>query len=216
MSLGMMVSINQRLDKETIGIIAEEFGYGVDFVSAEVQEAIEVEQDSERTWPSRPPIVTVMGHVDHGKTSLLDYIRKTNVIDGEAGGITQHIGSYSVELEDGARMTFIDTPGHEAFTAMRARGAQVTDLAIIIVAADDAVMPQTKEAISHAQSAEIPFIDRHQQMRPRESNPDKIRTELAELGIQVEEWGGKTQSQEDFGEDRNGHPRIAGKSDPGS
>ena len=196
MSLGMMVSINQRLDKETIGIIAEEFGYGVDFVSAEVQEAIEVEEDSEEDLLNRPPIVTVMGHVDHGKTSLLDYIRKTNVIDGEAGGITQHIGSYSVELEDGARMTFIDTPGHEAFTAMRARGAQVTDLAIIIVAADDAVMPQTKEAISHAQSAEIPFIVAINKCDREESNPDKIRTELAELGIQVEEWGGKTQSQE--------------------
>ncbi|MCH1582125.1 MAG: translation initiation factor IF-2, partial [Flavobacteriales bacterium] len=196
MSLGMMVSINQRLDKETIGIIAEEFGYGVDFVSAEVQEAIEVEEDSEEDLLTRPPIVTVMGHVDHGKTSLLDYIRKTNVIDGEAGGITQHIGSYSVELEDGARMTFIDTPGHEAFTAMRARGAQVTDLAIIIVAADDAVMPQTKEAISHAQSAEIPFIVAINKCDREESNPDKIRTELAELGIQVEEWGGKTQSQE--------------------
>ena len=196
MSLGMMVSINQRLDKETIGIIAEEFGYGVDFVSAEVQEAIEVEEDKEEDLLTRPPIVTVMGHVDHGKTSLLDYIRNTNVIDGEAGGITQHIGSYSVELEDGARMTFIDTPGHEAFTAMRARGAQVTDLAIIIVAADDAVMPQTKEAISHAQSAEIPFIIAINKCDREESNPDKIRTELAELGIQVEEWGGKTQSQE--------------------
>ena len=196
MSLGMMVSINQRLDKETIGIIAEEFGYGVDFVSAEVQEAIEVELDSAEDLISRPPIVTVMGHVDHGKTSLLDFIRKSNVIDGEAGGITQHIGSYSVELEDGARMTFIDTPGHEAFTAMRARGAQVTDLAIIIVAADDAVMPQTKEAISHAQSAEIPFIIAINKCDREESNPDKIRTELAELGIQVEEWGGKTQSQE--------------------
>jgi translation initiation factor IF-2 len=196
MSLGMMVSINQRLDKETIGIIAEEFGYGVDFVSAEVQEAIEVEVDSDDDLISRPPIVTVMGHVDHGKTSLLDYIRNTNVIDGEAGGITQHIGSYSVELEDGSRMTFIDTPGHEAFTAMRARGAQVTDLAIIIVAADDAVMPQTKEAISHAQSAEIPFLIAINKCDREESNPDKIRTELAELGIQVEEWGGKTQSQE--------------------
>ena len=211
MSLGMMVSINQRLDKETIGIIAEEFGYGVDFVSAEVQEAIEVEQDSEEDLLSRPPIVTVMGHVDHGKTSLLDYIRKSNVIDGEAGGITQHIGSYSVVLEDGARMTFIDTPGHEAFTAMRARGAQVTDLAIIIVAADDAVMPQTKEAISHAQSAEIPFIIAINKCDREESNPDKIRTELAELGIQVEEWGGKTQSQEVSAKTGLGIPELLEK-----
>ena len=211
MSLGMMVSINQRLDKETIGIIAEEFGYGVDFVSAEVQEAIEVEVDSEDDLVSRPPIVTVMGHVDHGKTSLLDYIRNTNVIDGEAGGITQHIGSYSVELEDGARMTFIDTPGHEAFTAMRARGAQVTDLAIIIVAADDAVMPQTKEAISHAQSAEIPFLIAINKCDREESNPDKIRTELAELGIQVEEWGGKTQSQEISAKTGMGIPELLEK-----
>ena len=211
MSLGMMVSINQRLDKETIGIIAEEFGYGVDFVSAEVQEAIEVEVDSEDDLVARPPIVTVMGHVDHGKTSLLDYIRNTNVIDGEAGGITQHIGSYSVELEDGARMTFIDTPGHEAFTAMRARGAQVTDLAIIIVAADDAVMPQTKEAISHAQSAEIPFLIAINKCDREESNPDKIRTELAELGIQVEEWGGKTQSQEISAKTGMGIPELLEK-----
>ena len=211
MSLGMMVSINQRLDKETIGIIAEEFGYGVDFVSAEVQEAIEVEQDSDDDLVTRPPIVTVMGHVDHGKTSLLDHIRKTNVTDGEAGGITQHIGSYSVLLEDGARMTFIDTPGHEAFTAMRARGAQVTDLAIIIVAADDAVMPQTKEAISHAQSAEIPFIIAINKCDREESNPDKIRTELAELGIQVEEWGGKTQSQEISAKTGAGIPELLEK-----
>ncbi len=211
MSLGMMVSINQRLDKETIGIIAEEFGYGVDFVSAEVQEAIEVEADSEDDLVSRPPIVTVMGHVDHGKTSLLDYIRNTNVIDGEAGGITQHIGSYSVEIEEGARMTFIDTPGHEAFTAMRARGAQVTDLAIIIVAADDAVMPQTKEAISHAQSAEIPFLIAINKCDREESNPDKIRTELAEMGIQVEEWGGKTQSQEISAKTGMGIPELLEK-----
>jgi len=211
MSLGMMVSINQRLDKETIGIIAEEFGYGVDFVSAEVQEAIEVEEDSDTDLVTRPPIVTVMGHVDHGKTSLLDYIRKTNVTDGEAGGITQHIGSYSVELDQGARMTFIDTPGHEAFTAMRARGAQVTDLAIIIVAADDAVMPQTKEAISHAQSAEIPFIIAMNKCDREESNPDKIRTELAELGIQVEEWGGKTQSQEISAKTGLGIPELLEK-----
>jgi len=211
MSLGMMVSINQRLDKETIGIIAEEFGYGVDFVSAEVQDAIEVEDDSDEDLISRPPIVTVMGHVDHGKTSLLDYIRSTNVIEGEAGGITQHIGSYSVELEGGARMTFIDTPGHEAFTAMRARGAQVTDLAIIIVAADDAVMPQTKEAISHAQSAEIPFLIAINKCDREESNPDKIRTELAELGIQVEEWGGKTQSQEVSAKTGMGIPELLEK-----
>ena len=211
MALGMMVSINQRLDKETIGIIAEEFGYGVDFVSAEVREAIEVEEDNEVDMISRPPIVTVMGHVDHGKTSLLDYIRNTNVTDGEAGGITQHIGSYSVKMDDGSRMTFIDTPGHEAFTAMRARGAQVTDLAIIIVAADDAVMPQTKEAISHAQSAEIPFIIAINKCDREESNPDKIRTELAELGIQVEEWGGKTQSQEISAKTGQGIPELLEK-----
>ena len=196
MALGMMVSINQRLDKETITIIAEEFNFIVDFVSAEVQDAIEVEKDKPEDLVSRPPIVTVMGHVDHGKTSLLDYIRDANVISGEAGGITQHIGAYSVELESGQKMTFIDTPGHEAFTAMRARGAQVTDLAIIVIAADDAVMPQTKEAISHAQAAEIPFIIALNKCDRDTANPDKIKQELSEMNILLEDWGGKIQGQE--------------------
>lgn len=196
MSLGMMVSINQRLDKETITIIAEEFNFIVDFVSAEVQEAIEVEEDKPEDLVPRPPIVTVMGHVDHGKTSLLDYIRDANVISGEAGGITQHIGAYSVELESGQKITFIDTPGHEAFTAMRARGAKVTDLAIIVIAADDAVMPQTKEAISHAQAAEIPFIIALNKCDQDTANPDKIKQELSEMNILLEDWGGKIQGQE--------------------
>ncbi|MEM7161687.1 MAG: translation initiation factor IF-2 [Bacteroidota bacterium] len=196
MSLGIFASINQRLDAETITIISEEFGYNVEFVSAEIQDAIQEEEDKEEDLLARSPIVTVMGHVDHGKTSLLDYIRKANVIAGEAGGITQHIGAYSVEVNDGKKITFLDTPGHEAFTAMRARGAQVTDLAIIVIAADDAVMPQTKEAINHAQAAGIPMIFAFNKMDRDAANADKIREELSQMNILVEEWGGKFQSQE--------------------
>jgi len=196
MNLGVMVSINQRLDAETINIVAEEFGYETEFVSADVTEAIENPEDKEEDLESRPPIVTVMGHVDHGKTSLLDYIRKANVIAGEAGGITQHIGAYNVKLGDGRHITFLDTPGHEAFTAMRARGAKVTDLAIIIVAADDDVMPQTIEAINHASAAGVPMVFAINKIDKPAANPDKIKEELANMNYLVEEWGGKYQSQD--------------------
>ncbi len=196
MSIGIMVSINQRLDAETINIVAEEFGFSTEYVSAEVQNAITEEADDENDLISRAPIVTVMGHVDHGKTSLLDHIRNTNVIAGEAGGITQHIGAYNVKLKDGRRITFLDTPGHEAFTAMRARGAQVTDIAIIIVAADDSVMPTTKEAIAHAQAANVPMVFAINKIDKPGANPDKIREDLANMNLLVEEWGGKYQCQE--------------------
>ena len=196
MSVGIMVSINQRLDAETINLVADEFGFKTEYVSAEVQEAVSEEEDDENDLISRSPIVTVMGHVDHGKTSLLDYIRKTNVIAGEAGGITQHIGAYNVKLEDGRRITFLDTPGHEAFTAMRARGTQVTDIAIIIIAADDSVMPTTKEAIAHAQAANVPMVFAINKIDKPGANPDKIREDLAQMNLLVEDWGGKYQCQE--------------------
>jgi len=196
MSLGIFASINQRLDAETIQIVADEFGYETEFISAELQDAITVVEDQPEDLIARPPIITVMGHVDHGKTSLLDRIRNANVTEGEAGGITQHIGAYSVTLKDGRKMTFLDTPGHEAFTAMRARGAQVTDVAIIIVAADDDVMPQTKEAISHAQAANVPMIFAINKIDKPGANPDRIREQLSAMNILVEDWGGKYQVQE--------------------
>ena len=196
MSLGMMVTMNQRLDAETLSIVADEFGYEVEFVTADIEDSILEEEDKEEDLVSRAPIVTVMGHVDHGKTSLLDYIRKENVIAGESGGITQHIGAYAVTLDDGQKISFLDTPGHEAFTAMRARGAQVTDLAIIVVAADDDVMPQTKEAISHAQAAGIPIVFAINKVDKPNANPDKIKESLSKMNLLVEDWGGKIQSQE--------------------
>ncbi|SHI88900.1 bacterial translation initiation factor 2 (bIF-2) [Mesonia phycicola] len=196
MSLGMMVTMNQRLDAETLSIVAEEFGFEVDFVNADIEESIEVEQDAPEDLVSRAPIVTVMGHVDHGKTSLLDYIRKENVIAGESGGITQHIGAYGVQLDNGEKIAFLDTPGHEAFTAMRARGAQITDIAVIVIAADDDVMPQTKEAISHAQAAGVPIIFAINKVDLPTANPEKIKEKLAAMNLLVEDWGGKVQSQD--------------------
>ena len=196
MMLGIMVTMNQRLDAETLTIVADEFGYEVEFVSAEVQESIVEDEDNPEDLRARSPIVTVMGHVDHGKTSLLDYVRHANVIAGEAGGITQHIGAYEVELKSGKRITFIDTPGHEAFTAMRARGAQVTDIAIIVIAADDEIMPQTKEAISHAQAADVPIVFAINKIDKPNANPDKIKEQLAAMDLLVEDWGGKFQSHD--------------------
>jgi translation initiation factor IF-2 len=196
MNLGLFVSINQRLDAETLALLADEFGYKIEFVSAELQETVREVEDNEEDLMPRPPIVTVMGHVDHGKTKLLDYIRRTNVIAGEAGGITQHIGAYGVILDDGRQITFLDTPGHEAFTAMRARGAQITDIAIIVVAADDGVMPQTIEAINHASAAGVPIVFAINKIDKPTSNPEKIKEALANMNYLVEDWGGKYQSQE--------------------
>ncbi|WP_243473130.1 translation initiation factor IF-2 [Winogradskyella sp. MH6] len=196
MSLGMMVTMNQRLDAETLSIVAEEFGYEVEFVTADIEESIETVEDDPKDLKPRAPIVTVMGHVDHGKTSLLDYIREENVIAGESGGITQHIGAYGVQLDNGQKIAFLDTPGHEAFTAMRARGAQVTDIAIIVVAADDAIMPQTKEAISHAQAAGVPIVFAINKIDKPDANPDKVKEGLANMNLLVEDWGGKIQSHD--------------------
>ena len=196
MSLGMMVTMNQRLDAETLSIVADEFGYEVEFVTAEIEEAIEEIEDSAEDLKPRAPIVTVMGHVDHGKTSLLDYVRQANVIAGESGGITQHIGAYAVQLEDGQKITFLDTPGHEAFTAMRARGAQVTDIAVIVIAADDDIMPQTKEAIAHAQAAGVPIVFAINKIDRPTANPDKIKDGLSSMNLLVEDWGGKIQSHD--------------------
>ena len=210
-ALGMMVSINQRLDAETLSVIAEEYGFKVEFVGADVQENLGEEPDDPARVAQRPPIVTVMGHVDHGKTSLLDHVRKANVIAGEAGGITQHIGAYSVKLENGKKITFLDTPGHEAFTAMRARGAQVTDIAIIVIAADDSVMPQTREAINHAQAAGVPMVFAFNKIDKPQANPDKIREELSQMNILVEEWGGKFQTQEISAKKGNGVDQLLEK-----
>ncbi|WP_179009085.1 translation initiation factor IF-2 [Winogradskyella forsetii] len=196
MSLGMMVTMNQRLDAETLTIVAEEFGYDVEFIKADIEESIDVAEDDPKDLEPRAPIVTVMGHVDHGKTSLLDYVRKENVIAGESGGITQHIGAYGVQLENGQKIAFLDTPGHEAFTAMRARGAQVTDIAIIVVAADDAIMPQTKEAISHAQAAGVPIVFAINKIDKPDANPEKVKEQLAQMNLLVEDWGGKIQSHD--------------------
>ena len=211
MSLGVMVSINQRMDKETIDLVADEFGFQTEFVSADVSEAINEEADDEADLVPRAPIVTVMGHVDHGKTSLLDYIRKTNVIAGEAGGITQHIGAYNVKLDDGRHITFLDTPGHEAFTAMRARGAQVTDVAIIIIAADDDIMPQTKEAINHAVAAGVPIVFAINKIDKPAANPEKIKEHLAQMNFLVEDWGGKYQSQDISAKKGMGVPELMEK-----
>jgi len=211
MSLGVMVSINQRMDKETIDLVADEFGFQTEYVSADVSEAINEEADDEADLVPRAPIVTVMGHVDHGKTSLLDYIRKTNVIAGEAGGITQHIGAYNVKLDDGRHITFLDTPGHEAFTAMRARGAQVTDIAIIIIAADDDIMPQTKEAINHAVAAGVPIVFAINKIDKPAANPEKIKEHLAQMNFLVEDWGGKYQSQDISAKKGIGVPELMEK-----
>ena len=211
MSLGVMVSINQRMDKETIDLVADEFGFQTEYVSADVSEAVQEEADDEADLVPRAPIVTVMGHVDHGKTSLLDYIRKTNVIAGEAGGITQHIGAYNVKLEDGRHITFLDTPGHEAFTAMRARGAQVTDVAIIIIAADDDIMPQTKEAINHAAAAGVPIVFAINKIDKPAANPEKIKEHLAQMNYLVEDWGGKYQSQDISAKKGMGVPELMEK-----
>ena len=211
MSLGVMVSINQRMDKETIDLVADEFGFQTEYVSADVSEAVQEEADDEADLVPRAPIVTVMGHVDHGKTSLLDYIRKTNVIAGEAGGITQHIGAYNVKLDDGRHITFLDTPGHEAFTAMRARGAQVTDIAIIIIAADDDIMPQTKEAINHAVAAGVPIVFAINKIDKPAANPDKIKEHLAQMNFLVEDWGGKYQSQDISAKKGIGVPELMEK-----
>ena len=211
MSLGVMVSINQRMDKETIDLVADEFGYQTEFVSADVSEAVTEVEDDEADLVPRAPIVTVMGHVDHGKTSLLDYIRKTNVIAGEAGGITQHIGAYNVKLDDGRHITFLDTPGHEAFTAMRARGAQVTDVAIIIIAADDDIMPQTKEAINHAVAAGVPIVFAINKIDKPAANPEKIKEHLAQMNFLVEDWGGKYQSQDISAKKGMGVPELMEK-----